>query len=307
VEVAKLAVREGVLPGPRQGARRRAAPAAFAAVWSYVGSYVGPSAAGAGHVGCVLGVAGKAGRTKNRHYRQADRFDVTAVLLRPWLFNSRVEGGASPAPTPASTHTIGAAAPGAHGAPRGERWLRPAPAPRTARTAVRHHARLVRSTGRLIARRRAPRCARTARCQRRGGGPGLAATRSAAAPFGNPACGNGGCHGTSAASPEKARPKAPNGPGPGRRSPESMSKNGEEGGGPAELPRLPTRGRRSARPSPTRTTAPGGSAAGEAPQLQSTCKTGWPGLTPRPDAGSTMDRPAEKRQAARDRSRSGPA
>jgi hypothetical protein len=93
VEVAKLAVREGVLPGPRQGARRRAAPAAFAAVWSYVGSYVGPSAAGAGHVGCVLGVAGKAGRTKNRHYRQADRFDVTAVLLRPWLFNSRVEIG----------------------------------------------------------------------------------------------------------------------------------------------------------------------------------------------------------------------
>ena len=36
------------------------------------------------------------------------------------------------------------------------------------------------------------------------------------------------------------------------------------------------------------------------------CPTG-PGLTPRPEAGSTMDRPAEKRQAARDRSRSGPA
>ena len=32
VEVAKLAVHDGVLPGPRQGSRRKATPAAFAAV-----------------------------------------------------------------------------------------------------------------------------------------------------------------------------------------------------------------------------------------------------------------------------------
>ena len=93
VEVARHAVRDGVLPGPRQGSRRKATPSAFAAVWDYVGSYVGPSAAGDGHVGCALAVTGRAARTNNRHYLHADSFEVIAVLLRPWLFDGSLEIG----------------------------------------------------------------------------------------------------------------------------------------------------------------------------------------------------------------------
>ena len=66
---------------------------AFAALWEYVGTYVGPSDAGDGHVGCVLEVTGKTVRTNNRHYWHADRLEVIAVLLRPWLFDTACEIG----------------------------------------------------------------------------------------------------------------------------------------------------------------------------------------------------------------------
>ena len=92
IDVAKQAVRKGVLPGPRQECRKASAEVAFAASWAYVGCYVGPSAVRSGkavkHVGCVLRVVGQSMRaTQNPHYRQAARFEVAAVMLRPWLFD----------------------------------------------------------------------------------------------------------------------------------------------------------------------------------------------------------------------------
>jgi hypothetical protein len=91
LRAAMRAVTEGVLPGPRQASRRAASPVAFAAPWKHVGGYIGPSATGKGHVGCALAVDGKATRANNPHYRHAGTFAVSAVLLRPWTFDERLE------------------------------------------------------------------------------------------------------------------------------------------------------------------------------------------------------------------------
>jgi hypothetical protein len=97
-EVVKEAVQKGVLPGPRQEGRKAAAIVAFASSWPFVGSYVGPSAVRSGkavkHLGCVLRVVGKNVRkAQNPDYRQAESFDVAAVMLRPWLFDLSKELG----------------------------------------------------------------------------------------------------------------------------------------------------------------------------------------------------------------------
>jgi hypothetical protein len=93
VDVAEQAVRLGVLPGPRQEGRKAGSPVAFAASWPFVGRYVGPSAVRPGHVGCVLRVVGQSHSTQNPNYRQAAKFKVAAVMLRPWLFDLRKELG----------------------------------------------------------------------------------------------------------------------------------------------------------------------------------------------------------------------